>query len=76
MPRRPVSSSRVRAAGIRWWSTKHLGSKPLVKESAFGATLEGQTVVDEFTQFKNGAASLLRDEDLVPAHAGARIPDH
>jgi hypothetical protein len=30
----------------------------------------------QIAQFKTGAASLLRDEDVVPALAGGGIPDH
>ena len=44
--------------------------------SIWGHTREGQTIVDKFAQFKTGAASLLRDEDVVPALAGAGIPDN
>ena len=37
---------------------------------------EGQTITDKLTQFKIGAASLLlHHEDVVPALAGAGIPD-
>ena len=69
--------SSGRSAGIRSWSTKPPGSQPLIRESASGATRrEGQTIVEKFAQFKTGAASLLRDEDVVPALAGAGIPDH
>ena len=41
--------------------------------------LGGETIVDKFAQFKTlkaSAASLLRDEDVVPALAGAGIADN
>jgi 2,3-dihydroxybiphenyl 1,2-dioxygenase len=44
--------------------------------SIWGHTREGQTIVDKFAQFKAGAASLLKDEDVVPALAGAGIVDN
>lgn len=44
--------------------------------SIWGHTPEGQMIVDKLAQFKTGAASLLHDEDVVPALAGAGIPDH
>jgi 2,3-dihydroxybiphenyl 1,2-dioxygenase len=44
--------------------------------SIWGHTPEGHTIIDKLTQFKTGAASLLHDEDVVPALAGAGIPDH
>lgn len=44
--------------------------------SIWGHTREGQTIVDKFAQFRTGAASLLRDEDVVPALAGAGILDN
>ena len=47
-----------------------------VLPSIWGHTPEGQTIIDKLTQFKTGAASLLHDEDVVPALAGAGIPDH
>ncbi|OBF50876.1 extradiol ring-cleavage dioxygenase [Mycobacterium sp. 852002-53434_SCH5985345] len=53
-----------------WEPTTHQGI------SIWGHTPEGQTIIDKLTQFKTGAASLLRDEDAVPALAGAGIPDH
>jgi 2,3-dihydroxybiphenyl 1,2-dioxygenase len=43
--------------------------------SIWGHTREGQTIVDKLAQFKAGAASLLREENVVPALAGAGIPD-
>jgi 2,3-dihydroxybiphenyl 1,2-dioxygenase len=44
--------------------------------SIWGHTPEGQTIIDKLTQFRTGAASLLHNEDVVPALAGAGIPDH
>ncbi len=43
--------------------------------SIWGHTREGQTIIEKFSQLKTGATSLLRDEDVVPALAGAGIPD-
>jgi 2,3-dihydroxybiphenyl 1,2-dioxygenase len=43
--------------------------------SIWGHTTEGQTIIDKLNQFKIGAASLLHEEDVVPALAGAGIPD-
>ena len=53
-----------------WEPTTHQGI------SIWGHTPEGQTIIDKLTQFKTGAASLLHHEDVVPALAGAGIPDH
>ncbi|OBI29334.1 VOC family protein [Mycobacterium sp. E2238] len=53
-----------------WEPTTHQGI------SIWGHTPEGQTIIDKLTQFKTGAASLLHDEDAVPALSGAGIPDH
>jgi 2,3-dihydroxybiphenyl 1,2-dioxygenase len=44
--------------------------------SIWGHTRAGQTIVDKFAQFKAGATSLLKDEDVVPALAGAGILDN
>ena len=52
-----------------WEPTTHQGI------SIWGHTREGQTIVEKLTQFKTGAASLLHQEDVVPALAGAGIPD-
>ena len=52
-----------------WEPTTHRGI------SIWGHTPEGQTIIDKLTQFKTGAASLLHNEDAVPALAGAGIPD-
>jgi hypothetical protein len=54
----------------------NLGANHLSGISFWGHTREGQTIVGKLTQFKTGAASLLRDEDVVPALAGLGIPDH
>jgi 2,3-dihydroxybiphenyl 1,2-dioxygenase len=53
-----------------WEPTTHQGI------SIWGHTPEGQTIVDKLAQFKNGAQSMLRREDTVPALAGAGIPDN
>ena len=52
-----------------WEPTTHQGI------SIWGHTREGQTIVDKLTQFKTGAASVVHNEDVVPALAGAGIPD-
>jgi 2,3-dihydroxybiphenyl 1,2-dioxygenase len=44
--------------------------------SIWGHTREGQTIVEKFAQFKAGVASVLKDENVVPALAGAGIPDN
>lgn len=44
--------------------------------SVWGHTPVGQTVVDKLEQFRLGAASLLRREDVVPALAGPGIEDY
>jgi 2,3-dihydroxybiphenyl 1,2-dioxygenase len=44
--------------------------------SIWGHTREGQTVIDKLAQFKQGARSLLRHEDSVPALAGAGVADN
>jgi hypothetical protein len=43
--------------------------------SIWGHTPEGQTIIDKLNQFKIGAVSLVHQEDVVPALAGAGIPD-
>ncbi|OJZ69896.1 extradiol ring-cleavage dioxygenase [Mycobacterium paraffinicum] len=53
-----------------WEPTTHRGI------SIWGHTPEGHTIIEKLTQFKAGAASLLHNEDVVPALAGAGIPDH
>lgn len=55
-----------------WEPTTHRGI------SIWGHTPEGQTIIDKLGQFrtlKASAASLLHHEDVVPALAGAGIPD-
>jgi 2,3-dihydroxybiphenyl 1,2-dioxygenase len=78
-----LSFYAVAPSGFEW----EVGWNPIVVDettwepttyrgiSIWGHTREGQTIVDKFTQFKTAAASLLRDEDVVPALAGAGIPD-
>jgi 2,3-dihydroxybiphenyl 1,2-dioxygenase len=52
-----------------WEPTTHQGI------SIWGHTPEGQTIIEKLGQFRTGAASLLHNEDVVPALAGAGIPD-
>jgi 2,3-dihydroxybiphenyl 1,2-dioxygenase len=78
-----LSFYAVTPSGFEW----ELGWNPIVVDEAtweptthqgisiWGHTPEGQTIIDKLTQFKAGAASLLHDEDVVPALAGAGIPD-
>jgi hypothetical protein len=44
--------------------------------SIWGHSRRGRTIADSLAQFKAGAASLTHDEDVVPALAGAGIPDY
>ncbi|MBY6364627.1 VOC family protein [Rhodococcoides corynebacterioides] len=44
--------------------------------SIWGHTPVGQTIIDKLDQFRLGARSLRRDEDVVPALAGAGIADN
>lgn len=79
-----LSFYAVTPSGFEW----EVGWNPIVVDettwepttyqgiSIWGHTREGQTIVDKFTQFKTGATSLLRDEDVVPALAGAGIGDN
>jgi 2,3-dihydroxybiphenyl 1,2-dioxygenase len=79
-----LSFYAVTPSGFEW----EVGWNPIVVDettwepttyqgiSIWGHKREGQTIVDKLTQFKTGAVSLLRDEDVVPALAGAGIPDH
>lgn len=53
-----------------WEPTTHQGI------SIWGHTPEGQTIVELLERMKNGAQSLVRREDAVPALAGAGIPDN
>lgn len=52
-----------------WQPTTHKGI------SIWGHTPVGQTIVDKLSQFRAGASSLLRQEETVPALAGAGIAD-
>jgi 2,3-dihydroxybiphenyl 1,2-dioxygenase len=79
-----LSFYAVTPSGFEW----EVGWNPIVVDEAtwepatyqgisiWGHTPEGQTIVQKLTQFKTGAASLLHNEDVVPALAGAGIPDH
>ena len=79
-----LSFYAVTPSGFEW----EVGWNPIVVDentwepttyqgiSIWGHTREGQTIVDKLAQFKTGAASLLRDEDVVPALAGAGIADN
>jgi hypothetical protein len=78
--RRPLAHKHF-GVTVRWLEERGLRSwrwEPTTYQriSRWGHTREGQTIVDKFTQFKSGAASLLRDQDVVPALAGAGIPDN
>ncbi|MCV7092410.1 VOC family protein [Mycobacterium interjectum] len=53
-----------------WAPTTHQGI------STWGHTPEGQAIMEKLGQFRTGAASLLRSEDVVPVLAGAGSPDH
>lgn len=53
-----------------WEPTTHQGI------SIWGHTPEGQTIVDIFERFRNGAQSALHREVTVPALVGAGIPDN
>jgi 2,3-dihydroxybiphenyl 1,2-dioxygenase len=78
-----LSFYAVTPSGFEW----EVGWNPIVVDentwepttyrgiSIWGHTREGQTIIEKFNQFKTGATSLLRDEDVVPALAGAGIPD-
>ncbi|OMC21363.1 VOC family protein [Mycobacterium sp. SP-6446] len=78
-----LSFYAVTPSGFEW----ELGWNPIVVDEAtwepttyrgisiWGHTPEGQTIIDKLGQFRTGAASLLHDEDVVPALAGAGIPD-
>jgi 2,3-dihydroxybiphenyl 1,2-dioxygenase len=79
-----LSFYAVTPSGFEW----EVGWNPIVVDektwepttyqgiSIWGHTREGQTIVDKLAQFKTGAASLLRNEDVVPALAGAGIADN
>ncbi|ORW64138.1 VOC family protein [Mycobacterium saskatchewanense] len=78
-----LSFYAVTPSGFEW----ELGWNPIVVDettwepatyrgiSIWGHRPEGQTIIDKITQFKTGAASLIHHEDVVPALAGAGIPD-
>jgi len=78
-----LSFYAVTPSGFEW----EVGWNPIVVDEAtwepttyqgisiWGHTPEGQTIVDKLNQFKIGAASLLHEEDVVPALAGVGIPD-
>lgn len=53
-----------------WEPTTHQGI------SIWGHTPVGQTIIDKLDQFRLGALSLRRDEDVVPALAGPGIADN
>lgn len=79
-----LSFYAVTPSGFEW----ELGWNPIVVDEAtwepttyqgisiWGHTPEGQTIIEKLGQFRTGAASLLHTEDVVPALAGAGIPDH
>jgi hypothetical protein len=52
-----------------WEPTTHQGI------SIWGHTPEGQTIVESLERFKTGVRSAVHREDMVPALAGAGIPD-
>ena len=78
-----LSFYAVTPSGFEW----EVGWNPIVVDettwepttyqgiSIWGHTREGQTIVEKFAHFKTGVSSLRRDEDVVPALAGAGIPD-
>lgn len=78
-----LSFYAITPSGFEW----ELGWNPIVVDEAtwepttyrgisiWGHTPEGQTIVEKLGQFRTGAASLLHNEDVVPALAGAGIPD-
>ena len=78
-----LSFYAVTPSGFEW----ELGWNPIVVDettwkpttyqgiSIWGHTPEGQTIIDKLAQFQTAAASLLHSEDVVPALAGAGIPD-
>jgi 2,3-dihydroxybiphenyl 1,2-dioxygenase len=79
-----LSFYAVTPSGFEW----ELGWNPIVVDEAtweptthqgisiWGHTPEGQTIIEKLAQFKTGATSLLHNEDVVPALAGAGISDH
>lgn len=80
---RELSYYAVTPSGFEW----EVGWNPLVVDettwqptthqgiSIWGHTPHGQTIVDKLAQFAIGARSLAHREDVVPALAGAGLPD-
>ena len=80
---RELSYYAMTPSGFEW----EVGWNPIVVDentwepttyqgiSIWGHTPGGQIIIDKLAQFKNGALSLVRREDGVPALAGAGIPD-
>lgn len=78
-----LSFYAVSPSGFEW----EVGWNPIVVDettwqpttyqgiSIWGHTPEGHIIVDKLAQFRNGAQSLLRREDVIPALAGAGIAD-
>ncbi|GAS88323.1 VOC family protein [Mycolicibacterium brisbanense] len=81
---RELSYYAVTPSGFEW----EMGWNPVVVDettwepttyrgiSIWGHTSEGRSIIDKLGQFKLGARSLGRREDVVPALAGAGIPDN
>jgi len=79
-----LSFYAVTPSGFEW----EVGWNPIVVDestwepttyqgiSIWGHSREAQPIVEKFAQFKTGVSSLRGDEDVVPALAGAGIPDH
>lgn len=74
----------VIASGFEW----EVGWNPVVVDedtwtltahrviSIWGHDPEGQTIIDKLARLKTAAASLVHDEDVIPALAGAGGADH
>ncbi|WP_458320024.1 VOC family protein [Mycolicibacterium brisbanense] len=81
---RELSYYAVTPSGFEW----EVGWNPIVVDettwepttyrgiSIWGHTSEGRSIIDKLGQFKLGARSLARREDVVPALAGTGIPDN
>lgn len=81
---RELSFYAVTPSGFEW----EVGWNPVVVDestwepttyqgiSIWGHTPEGHSIIDKLAQFKVGALSLAHREDVVPALAGAGIPDN
>jgi hypothetical protein len=81
---RELSYYAVTPSGFEW----EVGWNPVVVDestwepttyqgiSIWGHTPEGHSIIDKLAQFKVGALSLAHREDVVPALAGAGIPDN